>query len=213
MVDCMNPGGMVGLAATEVFRPMVRPPTQERDRLRQTSKFLSFVLRHRPDSIGLTLDAQGWVSIEALVAAANAHGHPLDVELLHQVVLGSDKQRFALSADGSRIRANQGHSVEVDLGLPDTEPPELLYHGTATRFVASIRAQGLLPNERQHVHLSPTQLIALEVGARHGKPLVLTVLARQLHATGQPFYHSLNGVWLTRSVPSRFLAFPETGDV
>jgi putative RNA 2'-phosphotransferase len=191
---------------------MVRPPAQEPDHLTETSKFLSLVLRHRPDSIGLTLDAQGWASVDALIAAATAHGHPLDVELLREVVCGSDKQRFALNADGSRIRANQGHSVDVDLGLADSEPPELLYHGTATRFVASIRAQGLLPNERQYVHLSPTQLIARKVGARHGKPLVLTVLARQLHDTGQPFYHSPNGVWLTRSVPSRFLAFPETGE-
>jgi putative RNA 2'-phosphotransferase len=185
---------------------------KERDRLRETSKFLSLVLRHRPDSIGLSLDAQGWASIDALIAAATAHGHPLDAELLHEVVVGSDKQRFALSTDGLWIRANQGHSVEADLGLPDTEPPELLYHGTATRFAASIRAQGLLPNERQYVHLSPTQLIAREVGARHGKPLVLTVLARKLHDTGQSFYHSPNGVWLTRSVPSRFLVFPETGE-
>jgi hypothetical protein len=124
----MNPGGMVGLAATEVFRLMVRPPVQERDRLRETGKFLSFVLRHRPDSIGLTLDAQGWASVDALVAAANAHGHPLDAELLHQVVSGSDKQRFALSADGSRIRANQGHSVEVDLG-PRWSSPRWGYSG------------------------------------------------------------------------------------
>ncbi len=188
---------------------MARAPAQDRDRLRDISRFLSLVLRHRPESIGLTLDAQGWASVDALIASATAHGHPLDVELLHEVVFGSDKQRFALSPDGSRIRANQGHSVDVDLGLPDTEPPELLYHGTATRFAASIRAQGLLPGERQYVHLSPTPLIAREVGIRHGKPLVLTVRARELHATGRPFYHSPNGVWLTRSVPSRFLVFPE----
>jgi putative RNA 2'-phosphotransferase len=100
----------------------------------------------------------------------------------------------------------------VDLGLPNIEPPELLYHGTATRFAESIRAQGLLPGERQYVHLSPTQLIAREVGARHGKPLVLTVRARELHNTGQPFYHSPNGIWLTQAVPSRFLVFPETGE-
>jgi putative RNA 2'-phosphotransferase len=191
---------------------MARPPAQPRDRLRETSKFLSLVLRHRPDSIGLLLDAQGWVSIGELIAAATAHGHPLDADLLHEVVLRNDKQRFALSADGSRIRANQGHSVEVDLGLPDTAPPELLYHGTATRFAASIRAQGLLPGERRYVHLSPTQLIAREVGSRHGKPLVLTVRARELHDTGRPFYHSANGVWLTPSVPSHFLVFPETSD-
>lgn len=183
---------------------------RQRTHLREISKFLSFVLRHRPDSIGLTLDSHGWVAIDVLIASATAHGHSLDAELLRAVVVTNDKQRFAISADGSRIRANQGHSVEIDSDLPDTEPPELLYHGTATRFVESIRAQGLIPGKRQHVHLSSTQLSARDVGARHGKPVVLTVRARELHETGQPFYYSPNGVWLTRSVPSQYLVLPDT---
>ncbi len=174
----------------------------------QTSKFLSLVLRHRPALIGLTLDANGWADVADLIARANAHGHALSRATLDRVVAESDKQRFALSPDRTRIRANQGHSVEVELDLPPADPPEFLYHGTATRFLASIRAGGLIPGTRRHVHLSHDMATAARVGARHGVAVVLTVRAGAMHAAGHQFWVSANGVWLADRVPAEFLEFP-----
>ncbi|HBL29274.1 MAG TPA: RNA 2'-phosphotransferase [Acidobacteria bacterium] len=172
------------------------------------SKFLSLVLRHEPQRIGLSLDPQGWVAVDELLAAAAQAGTPLTREELERVVVTNDKKRFAFSPDGSRIRASQGHSVEVELGLPPTVPPERLFHGTATRFVDSIRAEGLRAQSRQHVHLSPDEETAVKVGQRHGKPVVLAVRAAAMHGARHAFYLSDNGVWLTAAVPPGYLEFP-----
>ena len=172
------------------------------------SKFLSLVLRHEPQRIGITLDDNGWVSVDDLLAAAERAGNPISREQLDRVVAENDKKRFAFSPDGARIRASQGHSVEVDLGLPPVVPPERLFHGTATRFLDAIRAEGLRPQSRQHVHLSPDEETATKVGQRHGKPAILIVLAGAMHRDGHVFYRSDNGVWLTEAVPARYLEFP-----
>ena len=172
------------------------------------SKFLSLVLRHEPERIGIALDANGWVAVDDLLAAAARTGKPISREQLDLVVATNDKKRFAFSPDGARIRASQGHSVEVDLGLPPVVPPERLFHGTATRFLETIRAEGLRPQSRQHVHLSPDKETAVKVGQRHGKPVVLVVLAGAMHRDGNVFYRSDNRVWLTEAVPARYLEFP-----
>lgn len=172
------------------------------------SKFLGLVLRHKPEAIGLQLDAQGWANIDELVALAKAGGTSIDRDLIDEIVATSDKKRFLLSADGSSIRAAQGHSVSIDLGLPASTPPDCLFHGTATRFLSSIRTQGLLRGSRQHVHLSANEATAVEVGKRHGMPVVLTVKAIHLHRQGHPFFLSANGVWLTASVPAEYLIIP-----
>jgi putative RNA 2'-phosphotransferase len=173
------------------------------------SKFLSRVLRHDPGTIGLTLDAQGWADLQALIELANRKGMRLSRERIAEIVAQNDKQRFALSPDGQRIRANQGHSIEVDLGLPPAVPPEVLFHGTATCFLDSIRTQGLLPGRRQHVHLSLERATALKVGQRHGQPALLVVRSGLMHAAGSVFHVADNGVWLTARVPVDFLEFPE----
>jgi putative RNA 2'-phosphotransferase len=176
------------------------------DRQKRISKFLSLVLRHEPERVGVVLGTGGWVSIDALLAGAQHAGFPIDREELVQVVAGSDKQRFAIN--GGLIRANQGHSVEVDLGLLPTRPPELLFHGTVERFLPGIRAHGLLRGQRQHVHLSPDVATASKVGARRGKPVILTVAATRMHDEGHVFYVSTNGVWLTEHVPVEFIEWP-----
>lgn len=176
------------------------------------SKFMSLVLRHKPEEIGLVLDDNGWASVEELITRANSRGVRLTRDILQVVVETSDKKRFALSEDGIRIRANQGHSVEIDLALTPRQPPEILFHGTASRFLDSIRAQGLLRGKRQHVHLSPDETTAIKVGQRHGRPVVLRVLAERMHQSGHTFYLSDNGVWLIEHVPGEYLLFPSTGD-
>jgi len=172
----------------------------------QLSKFLSLVLRHKPDTIGLMLDAQGWASIDELLAKSIATGTRFSREDLLQIVATSDKKRFSLSEDGQRIRAAQGHSVPVALGLAPQEPPSTLYHGTAARFVDSILSEGLRPQARQYVHLSANEAIAHQVGQRHGKPVILKVEALRMHAKGFKFFLADNSVWLTDQVPPEFLA-------
>jgi putative RNA 2'-phosphotransferase len=172
------------------------------------SKFLSLVLRHDPARIGLQLDEAGWASVDALLAACAAHGVPLTRDELRELVASSDKQRFALSPDGARIRANQGHSVDIDLQLPPREPPERLYHGTIEAALDGIREHGLLRGERRHVHLSADVPTATRVGQRRGEPVILIVRAADMHAAGHPFYCADNGVWLTEHVPVRFILFP-----
>jgi putative RNA 2'-phosphotransferase len=173
------------------------------------SKFLSLILRHQPATINLTLDDNGWADIDALLAGAASHGKPFTRTMLDEIVADNDKKRFTISDDGKRIRANQGHSVKgVDLELVALCPPDVLYHGTATRFGASIREQGLIPGSRHHVHLSADTATAVNVGQRHGVPLVLTIQAGALHRQGQPFYLSANGVWLTGPVDKGFIVFP-----
>lgn len=177
-------------------------------KLVRLSKFLSLVLRHDPGTIGITLDPNGWVPVDELLSAAARAGTSITREQLDEVVATNDKKRFAFSPDGTRIRASQGHSLEVDLGLDPVEPPERLFHGTATRSVESIRAEGLIRQSRQHVHLSPDEETATRVGQRHGKPVVLIVRAGQMHRDGHAFYRSDNGVWLTASVPPEYLEIP-----
>ena len=176
-----------------------------RDRHEKTSKFLSYVLRHRPDEIGLTLDAEGWASVAELIEKSKSAGTVLTKELIEEIVRANDKQRFALSDDGSRIRAHQGHSVKVELNLPPREPPELLYHGTATRFLDAIRKEGLKAMSRQHVHLSPDEQTAHKVGQRHGKPVILTIKSGEMWRAGQLFFLSENGVWLTEKVETKYI--------
>jgi putative RNA 2'-phosphotransferase len=176
--------------------------------LGKLSKFLSLVLRHQPQKIGVSLDRQGWAQVDELLEKANAHGVLLTEELLREIVEQNDKRRFALSDDGCQIRASQGHSVPVVLGLEPVTPPALLYHGTATHYVDSIKQTGLRPGKRQHVHLSTDAETATAVGRRHGKPIVIAIKAGEMHAAGYPFYLSANGVWLTDSVPPEYLTIP-----
>ena len=172
----------------------------------QLSKFLSFVLRHKPETIGLVLDAEGWAGIDDLIAKANAAGTRFTRNDLLHVVATSDKKRFSMSADGLSIRAAQGHSVSVELGLPPKAPPATLYHGTATRFVEAILSEGLKPQARQQVHLSLDEITAHRVGQRHGKPVIFKVDALRMHAQGFKFFRADNGVWLTDHVPPEFLS-------
>ena len=174
-------------------------------RLVKISKFLSLVLRHRPQVIGLQLGEGGWADVDELIAGANAAGQALDRPLLERVVAENDKRRFAFSPDGRRIRAVQGHSLPVELGLQAQQPPERLYHGTTERSLAAIRQQGLRPGQRQYVHLSIDPETARQVGARHGPPVVLVVAAGEMYAAGLPFYQAENGVWLTPQAPPQYL--------
>lgn len=168
------------------------------------SKCLSYWLRHKPDAIGLSLDPGGWADIEDLIAKADI---PITHKLLNEVVAINDKKRFAISEDGLSIRANQGHSFAVDLGLEPVTPPELLYHGTAARFLDSIREQGLKPQSRQYVHLSEDHDTAINVGKRHGKPIVLVIPAGQMHKHGHRFFRAENGVWLIKMVPAESIEY------
>lgn len=171
----------------------------------RVSKSLSRVLRHDPGSVGLVLDAGGWVDVDELIAASARAGRRFSRGELEHVVATNNKKRFAFSDDGTRIRASQGHSVEIDLGLTAAVPPELLYHGTASRSVGLIMAEGLKPMSRRDVHLSADVETALRVGARHGRPVVLVVDAAGLAGEGHTFRVSANGVWLTDRVPATHL--------
>jgi putative RNA 2'-phosphotransferase len=172
---------------------------------KQASKFLSLVLRHAPDRIGLVLDAQGWADVDALIAKARAAGVALDRATLLDIVATSDKQRFTLSPDGARIRAAQGHSVEIDLDLSPAVPPAVLFHGTARTNVDAILDEGLKPGRRRHVHLSPDIETARRVGMRHGSPVIFEVATARMHAEAQVFWQADNGVWLTDHVAPSYL--------
>jgi len=167
------------------------------------SKFMAYVLRHNPAAVGITLGAGGWVPVADLLAGARQHGHTLDHETIDQVLTAPGKQRYELR-DGL-IRASQGHSVQVDLGLDPVAPPPALYHGTVGRFLDSIFATGLKPGSRTHVHLSATRETAVTVGARRGFPVVLLVDAAEMANAGHQFFQAANGVWLTAHVPAEFL--------
>jgi putative RNA 2'-phosphotransferase len=174
-------------------------------RMVTVSKFLAKHLRHSPDALGLTLRPGGWVSVDDLLTASARAGFGITYDELLECVETNDKQRFAFDDTGGLIRANQGHSVAVDLHLQALTPPDVLYHGTVERFLTSILAEGLKKGKRHHVHLSPDVETARKVGARRGKPVILRVAAATMHADGLAFFRSANGVWLTESVPALYL--------
>jgi putative RNA 2'-phosphotransferase len=182
-------------------------PMTDKENIR-TSKFLSLILRHEPQRVGLKLGEAGWVKVTELLEALNRHGGALTLDQLRHLVATSDKKRFAFSDDGQQIRANQGHSVEVDLQYTPQTPPEILYHGTVTRHLISIQEKGLLKMARHHVHLSAETKTTFQVGARHGKPVLLTVRAGDMQRSGHIFYCSTNGVWLVDHVSAKFIGFP-----
>ncbi|RAJ44062.1 putative RNA 2'-phosphotransferase [Kitasatospora sp. SolWspMP-SS2h] len=171
----------------------------------KASRTLSRILRHDPGSVGVALDPAGWVEVDALLAALGRHGRPLSRAELDHVVATNDKRRFAYSADGRSIRASQGHTVEVDLGLPAAVPPDVLFHGTAERTLRFVLAEGLRPMSRRDVHLSADAGTAVRVGSRHGRPVVLEVDAAAMARDGHAFRVSANGVWLTDAVPVAYL--------
>ena len=169
--------------------------------LKDTSKFLSLILRHKPQRVGLELDEHGWADVEELCRRVKG----LNRATLEEIVATDEKQRYSFSADGKLIRANQGHSIAVDVELAELQPPEILYHGTGERFGASIITQGLLKMSRLYVHLSGDIETAVKVGRRHGKPIVFRVASGRMFADGYKFYRSVNGVWLTEHVPAIYL--------
>ncbi|RYD56544.1 MAG: RNA 2'-phosphotransferase [Sphingobacteriales bacterium] len=173
--------------------------------LTKTSKFLSLVLRHQPETIGIELDNNGWTDVKTLIERANAYGVELDEATLDHLVATNSKKRFAFNDAHDKIRANQGHSVDVELGFPSRLPPEILYHGTGEKSVQSIMDKGLDKGSRHHVHLSADTETASKVGQRHGKPFIFEVMAGQMHKDGFAFYISDNGVWLTEHVPAKYL--------
>jgi putative RNA 2'-phosphotransferase len=175
------------------------------ERLVRVSKFLSKHLRHQPERIGIVVATGGWVDVAALLDACAKSGVAISRAELDEVVASNDKQRFSFDQTGRRIRANQGHTIDVDLELEPSEPPEILFHGTGERSVPAIRTSGLLKLSRHHVHLSVDVETARKVGARHGRPVVLTVFARAMRTAGFEFFLSANGVWLVDHVPPGFL--------
>jgi len=173
--------------------------------LKKVSKRLSLVLRHKPEAIGLKLDSGGWADVTELLDCLGSHGLSVSRELLDEVVRMNDKQRFRFSEDRTQICANQGHSLEVDFDLKEEEPPEVLYHGTASRFMESIFKTGLTRQQRHHVHLTEDVVMTMKVGARRGKPVLLEIRAKEMSEAGYQFYKTANNVWLTDSVPVEFL--------
>ena len=172
--------------------------------LKETSKFISLILRHKPEEIGITLDEHGWANVDELIAGI-AKTQPFDMAALEEIVSTDEKQRYSFNENKTLIRANQGHSIPVDVDLEQKTPPEILYHGTGEKYAASIEKQGLIPKSRLYVHLSSDYDTAVKVGSRHGKPVVYTVAAGEMQKSGYTFYLSVNGVWLTKSVSVSFL--------
>ena len=171
---------------------------------KKTSKFISLILRHKPETIGITLDEHGWADVSELISGVSKT-RPLDMEDLERIVAEDEKQRYSFNEDKTLIRANQGHSIPVDVELEQVEPPEILYHGTATRFVESIDREGLIPKSRLYVHLSGDEETAVKVGRRHGKPVIYRIKSGEMHRDGYVFYKSVNGVWLIKAVPVKYL--------
>lgn len=169
-----------------------------------TSKLIALALRHKPEEIGITLDEHGWANVNELIAGI-AKTQPFDMTALEKIVNTDEKQRYSFNEDKTLIRANQGHSIPIDVELEEKRPPEILYHGTGEKYTASIDKQGLLPKSRLYVHLSPDHNTAVKIGSRHGKPVVYTVAVGEMQKNGYVFYQSVNGVWLTKRVPAEFL--------
>ena len=172
--------------------------------LKETSKFISLILRHKPEVIGISLDEHGWANVDELIAGISKT-QPIDMAMLEQIVAEDEKQRYSFNEDKTLIRANQGHSIPVDVELEEKEPPEFLYHGTGEKFVSSIDAQGLIPKSRLYVHLSSDEDTANKVGQRHGKSVIYVVKSGEMFRAGYKFFQSVNGVWLTKTVPLSFL--------
>jgi len=194
-------------------RTSVIGETKMNNSLVKYCKFLSLLLRHNPDAAGITLDHAGWADVNEILSACEARGFPKGLEVLQEVVDTNEKQRFGFSQDGSKIRARQGHSIAVDIGLQAITPPVTLYHGTADRFVTSILTEGIQSGRRQHVHLSVDIATARKVGQRHGRPVILKVDAAGMHQEGYAFFCSDNGVWLTNEVPIRFVSELDSADL
>ena len=173
--------------------------------LTDTSKYISLILRHKPEVIGISLDEHGWANVSELVAGINKT-QPFSMEQLEEIVRTDSKKRYSFNEDKTLIRANQGHSIPVDVELPEKQPPDILYHGTGEKYVSSIDRQGLIPKSRLYVHLSKDSDTAVKVGTRHGKPVVYRVDAHKMAEDGYKFYLSVNGVWLTKEVPMKYLS-------
>ena len=172
--------------------------------LTETSRYLSLILRHKPEAAGIALDEHGWANVAELVDSIGKT-QPFDFKALEEIVRADEKQRYSFNEDGTLIRANQGHSVPVDVELDVVAPPEFLWHGTGQKYASAIDRDGLIPKSRLYVHLSDDVDTAIRVGARHGKPVVYRVLAAQMESSGYLFYRSRNGVWLTKAVPAKYL--------
>ena len=183
-----------------------KPETEER-RLERLSKFISMILRHKPQVIGITLDEHGWADVDELIKGINETGEEVEFSkaTLETIVKTDKKQRYSVSQDKTLIRANQGHSIPVDVELEKKEPPKILYHGTGVKSVKAIQEQGLLPMERLYVHLSTDVETAPNVGKRHGTPVIFKVNTEQMQKDGYDFFQSVNGVWLTKEVPAKYL--------
>ena len=175
---------------------------------KRISKFMSIVLRHQPEKAGIVLDGAGWVRVDELLAGMANAGKQVTRQHLEEVVSENDKQRFQFSEDGERIRATQGHSVDVDLGYAEASPPAVLRHGTPEKFIDAIRAEGLTKQKRHHVHLHEDESLASSVGQRRGRPIVLKINARRMAEDGHTFFVTPNNVWLTDSVPPEYIEFP-----
>ena len=172
--------------------------------LKETSKFLALILRHKPETIGISLDEHGWADVDALIAGI-AKTRPFDREMLEEIVRTDEKQRYSFNEDGTLIQANQGHSIPVDVELEKKNPPAVLYHGTGKKYVESIEKQGLIPKSRLYVHLSADPQTAVKVGSRHGSPVIYQIDTGRMAVDGYDFYLSANGVWLTKTVPPEYL--------
>ena len=172
--------------------------------LKNISKYLSLILRHKPEVIGISLDEHGWANVEELIAGI-AKNHDFNMDLLEEIVCSDEKQRYSFNEDKTLIRANQGHSVPVDVELVEQIPPDILWHGTGEKYVSAIDTEGLIPKSRLYVHLSKDEDTATKVGTRHGKPVVYHVLAKKMYDDGYKFFISVNGVWLTKTVPVKYL--------
>lgn len=172
--------------------------------LTSTSKFVSLILRHKPETIGIKLDEHGWANVEELIAGISKT-REFNRELLEEIVRTDNKQRFTFNEDKTKIRANQGHSIPVDVELPEAIPPDRLWHGTGEKYVVSIDQQGLIPKNRLYVHLSSDAATATKVGSRHGKPVLYIIKTKEMHDDGYKFFLSKNGVWLTKEVPVKYL--------
>ncbi len=168
------------------------------------SKYISLILRHKPEEIGITLDEHGWANVSELIEGISK-SHEFNMDMLEDIVATDNKQRYSFNEDHTLIRANQGHSIPVDVELEEVIPPEILYHGTGEKYVASIDQQGLIPKSRLYVHLSGDKETAVKVGQRHGKPVIYIVKSGEMNRDGIAFYRSVNGVWLTQAVPAKYL--------